>query len=249
MTETVTIPRELLERVADTLDQHRCLATAEELREAMDRAILAQPQGQESPEEFSKRMSAETKVHAIEYRHGHLEMEIEPAKEMMEAIVSFARTIIGDAPNYTETKCQWTVSPADSAEDYTITVQRIAPGKMTPHEARVKAEREVGRLREAIREHRDTFPDEPMQGDRKLWSALEPPRLSESERWKEVTKRAEEMEEGRDGVSTQVYWRCPDCGWLSDLRTPADGRAGITRAKLAQGRADGCCCLNIERKP
>lgn len=150
---TIPVPKELLERLVHYLLLSDPLfgdAYARDLEQAQ--AILAQPQGpqMESPDEFAARMSAETKVHAMEYRHGHLGMEMEPAKEVMESIVSFARTVIGDAPNYTETKCQWTVSPAESVEEYTITVQRIAPGKITPHEARQMAEHRVRELEEQI---------------------------------------------------------------------------------------------------
>lgn len=91
-----------------------------------------------------------TALKSMEYREGRLSMEMEPALEIAAAFAACARTMLGDAPNYTETKLEFQVSEAGQAEVYTFVVQRNAPGAMTPHEARRKAEAERDEAREKI---------------------------------------------------------------------------------------------------
>jgi hypothetical protein len=93
-------------------------------------------------ERVTKELADKTMLKAMEYRDGRTMMDLEPALEIATAFVSCARTILGDAPNYTETKMELDVSGAESPEVWTFVVQRHAPGVLTPHEARMKAERE-----------------------------------------------------------------------------------------------------------
>ncbi|MEU1824222.1 hypothetical protein ABZ502_17565 [Streptomyces abikoensis] len=89
---------------------------------------------------------AQTGLRAADFRNG-AHMELEPAREMLAAFVAAARTMLGDAPNYMETpvefpsaKVEMDVKVAESAEMYTLVVQRHASGALTPHQARERAE-------------------------------------------------------------------------------------------------------------
>jgi hypothetical protein len=56
--------------------------------------------------------------------------------------VAMAKTMLGDAENYSETPLEFHVKIAEEVERYILTVQRTGPGKLTPHEARRRAEAE-----------------------------------------------------------------------------------------------------------
>ena len=74
-----------------------------------------------------------------------------------------ARAMLGDAPNYSETRLSMDVKVAESPELYTLVVQRHGPGVLTPHEARQKAEAERDRLAglvAAVREYAETTDDD-----------------------------------------------------------------------------------------
>jgi hypothetical protein len=67
--------------------------------------------------------------------------------------VHAAREMLGDAPNYSETRIDFPkasasmeVKAAGEFDRYVLTVQRA--GKLTPHEARKKAETAIERVRE-----------------------------------------------------------------------------------------------------
>ncbi|WP_031030075.1 MULTISPECIES: hypothetical protein [unclassified Streptomyces] len=89
----------------------------------------------------------------MDFRNG-MHMEMEPARELLASWVAAARTMLGDAPNYTETKVSMDVKVAESPEMYTLVVQRHAPGALTPHEARQKAEARVAELEAQLAELR-----------------------------------------------------------------------------------------------
>lgn len=114
-------------------DRDRLAAEVEEL--------LAELGGrdEEARERWIQKQLAETGIRAVDFRNG-MEMELEPARELLAYQVAAARAMLGDAPNYTETKLSWDVKVAESPEMYTIVIQRHAPGVLTPHEARQKAE-------------------------------------------------------------------------------------------------------------
>jgi hypothetical protein len=84
----------------------------------------------------------ETGIRSMDFRNG-MHMDLEPARELLAHQVAAARAMLGDAPNYTETKVEWDVKVAESPEMYTIVIQRHAPGALTPHEARQKAEARI----------------------------------------------------------------------------------------------------------
>jgi hypothetical protein len=105
------------------------------------RAVLDQAAAQK----WIDKQLAETSIRAVDFRNG-MQMELEPARELLAHQVAAARAMLGDAPNYTETKLEWDVKVAESPETYTIVIQRHAPGALTPHEARQKAEARVAEL-------------------------------------------------------------------------------------------------------
>lgn len=108
------------------------------------RAILAHAAGQQ----WIQKQLDETGIRAMDFRNG-MHMELEPARELLAHQVAAARAMLGDAPNYTETKLEYDVKVAESPELYTIVIQRHAPGALTPHEARQKAEARVAKLEQA----------------------------------------------------------------------------------------------------
>ncbi|WP_046505939.1 hypothetical protein [Streptomyces odonnellii] len=114
-------------------------------------ALLAELGGRhdEARERWIQKQLDETGIRAMDFRNG-AEMELEPARELLAHWVAAARTMLGDAPNYTETKVAMDIKVAESPETYTLVVQRHAPGALTPHEARAKAEAELERAEAAI---------------------------------------------------------------------------------------------------
>ncbi|NUQ95821.1 MAG: hypothetical protein HOY79_04430 [Streptomyces sp.] len=117
----------------------------EGLRNAVT-AVLAQSAAQT----WVQKQLAETGIRAMDFRNG-LHMDISAARELLAHWVAAARTMLGDAPNYTETKLEMDVKVAESPELYTLVVQRHAPGVLTPHEARQKAETRVAQLERELR--------------------------------------------------------------------------------------------------
>jgi hypothetical protein len=95
--------------------------------------------------EWIDKQIEQTGIRAMDFRNG-MQMELEPARELLAHQVAAARAMLGDAPNYTETKLEYDVKVAESPELYTIVIQRHAPGALTPHEARQKAEARVAEL-------------------------------------------------------------------------------------------------------
>ncbi|MFJ6616655.1 hypothetical protein ACIQOW_03600 [Kitasatospora sp. NPDC091335] len=82
-----------------------------------------------------------------DFRAGRWEMDLAAGRDFAAAYVAAARALLGDAPNYSETKLMFDVKIAESPETYTLVVQRHTPGALTPHEARQQAEAETTRLR------------------------------------------------------------------------------------------------------
>ncbi|WP_331729029.1 hypothetical protein OG693_39235 (plasmid) [Streptomyces sp. NBC_01259] len=113
------------------------------------RAVLAEATAQQWIEDQLK----QTGIRSMDFRNG-TQMELEPARELLAHWVAAARTMLGDAPNYTETKLSMDVKVAESPEMYTLVIQRHAPGALTPHEARQKAEARVAELEAQLQEVR-----------------------------------------------------------------------------------------------
>lgn len=107
---------------------------------------------------------AQISIRAAEYRNGAATMDLEPAREMVAMWVGACRGLIGDGPNYSETvltnrvdhlanvgdKVEMGVKVAESTDRYVITVQRDNIGTLTPHGARVRAEKQRDDLVKAV---------------------------------------------------------------------------------------------------
>jgi hypothetical protein len=124
----------LTELAASVLDDYQ---PAADLRPVVE-AVLAEAAAQR----WIQQQLDQTGIRAMDFRNG-VEMELETARELLAHWVAAARTMLGDAPNYTETRLEFDVKVAESPEIYTLVVQRHAPGALTPHEARQKAEKRV----------------------------------------------------------------------------------------------------------
>lgn len=101
-------------------------------------AVLAEAAAQQ----WIQKQLDETGIRSVDFRNG-MQMELEPARQLLAHQVAAARALLGDAPNYSETKLEFDVKVAESPELYTIVIQRHAPGALTPHEARQQAEARV----------------------------------------------------------------------------------------------------------
>jgi hypothetical protein len=90
----------------------------------------------------------DVRVRSMEIRNGTFEMDLDGAREMAAMYVGMARTMLCGAENYSSTRIIHTVKIAESPEEYELIVQRV--GKLTPHEARKRAEAERDEAREAL---------------------------------------------------------------------------------------------------
>lgn len=118
------------------------------------RSVLDEAAGQQ----WIQKQLEQTGIRAMDFRNG-MHMELESARELLAHQVAAARAMLGDAPNYTETKLEWDVKVAESPEMYTIVIQRHAPGTLTPHEARQKAEAQHADLAEISRSALEVLDD------------------------------------------------------------------------------------------
>lgn len=118
---------------------------SEGLKKAV-RAVLSHA----AAKQWVEKQIAEIGIRAMDFRNG-MQMELEPARELLAYQVAAARAMLGDAPNYSETKIAYDVKVAESPELYTVVIQRHAPGALTPHEARQKAEARVAELEDELR--------------------------------------------------------------------------------------------------
>jgi hypothetical protein len=118
------------------------------------RAAITAALGVHAAEQWAEKQADQLCLRYADFRAGRWEMELSMAREMGAAYTAMAKTLLGDAPNYTETKICFDTKIAESPETYTLVVQRHAPGVLTPHEARQKAEARVGELEAELRQLR-----------------------------------------------------------------------------------------------
>jgi len=113
----------------------------------------------EAREQHAAQLMEETRLRSLDFANGAA-MEIEPAHELALLWVAAARGLLGDAPNYAERELieppglLWNhmdVGAAGQPDRYTFTIQRLAPGALTPHAARDRAEQERDAAREQVR--------------------------------------------------------------------------------------------------
>jgi hypothetical protein len=111
-------------------------------------ALLDELEGRDDAarERWIEKQLAETGLKSMDFRNG-MNMEIKPARELVAHWVAAARTMLGDAPNYSETPIEMEVKVAESPERFAFVLQRVAPDALTPHQARQMAEGERDRAR------------------------------------------------------------------------------------------------------
>lgn len=83
---------------------------------------------------------------------GGIEIATSAPPEITAVFVSWAHAMLGPAPNYAEQAFEFTSNATD--ERFTITVQRVGPGKLTPHEARIQAQQDRDVYREQVNDLR-----------------------------------------------------------------------------------------------
>ncbi len=81
-----------------------------------------------------------TMIRSMDFRNG-AHLELQPARDMIAYWVGAARTLLDGAENYSETSVEFGI-PEDP-QRYSFVCQKA--GKLTPHEARRKAEARAGR--------------------------------------------------------------------------------------------------------
>lgn len=152
-----------------------------EIQLLVDRMKAAEAEAErleaEGVDRMADRFMEQTRIRSMDFRNG-LAMDLEPAQEQVAIWVGAARGMLGDAPNYTETrmdvptdddpKVSMEVKLAGELDRYVFVLQRV--GGLTPHEARMKAEaerdeaiaemREEARTADELRRNRDQLHDE-----------------------------------------------------------------------------------------
>lgn len=127
--------------------QGASLFPPEKLREAVDVLLV-----EAAAKRWIDEQIEETGIRAMDFRNG-ASMDLEPARELAAMWVGAARGLLQDAPNYSETKVSMDVKVAESPEMYTVVIQRHGPGRLTPHEARMRAEEQRDTLLKIIWEY------------------------------------------------------------------------------------------------
>lgn len=138
-----TVADGLRQRLTEAIDEAFTSEADFDAGKAADAALAVVED--EALDRMAEHFINETKIRSMDFRNG-MSMNLEPARELAAVWVGCARGMLGDAPNYSETSVTFTVSLAGEAERYAFTLQRV--GRLTPHEARQQAERELDEWRE-----------------------------------------------------------------------------------------------------
>lgn len=136
---------------SDAIREARKVTGDVQLAEAVTDAILSVVD-----EETVRRLCDDhikrTNLRSMSFRNGAT-LAIEPAREMAAYWVGAARALLEGAENYTETRVDFGI-PEDP-QRYSFVVQKA--GKLTPHEARRRAEAECAELRTEVEQLRATL--------------------------------------------------------------------------------------------
>jgi hypothetical protein len=116
----------------------------DDLAEAAADAVLSVI-GEEAVRALCAEHIRNTMLRSMDFRNGAA-LELEPARDMIAYWVGAARVLLEGAENYSETTCEFGI-PEDP-QRYSFVVQKA--GKLTPHEARRKAEAERDELRAEV---------------------------------------------------------------------------------------------------
>ncbi len=79
------------------------------------------------PDAAAERLVDQTQFQSLQVRNGKIELELAPAHEIVVGWVMAARTMLQDAPNYSETSMEF--GDRETGERFAFTVQRV--GKQT----------------------------------------------------------------------------------------------------------------------
>ena len=100
---------------------------------------------EEATRRYCDELIAETRIKSMDFSNGAV-MEIVPARDAALGWVAAARALLDGAPNYSETVMEFGI--AEDPQRYAFTAQKI--GKLTPHQARQRAEAERDELRAEV---------------------------------------------------------------------------------------------------
>jgi hypothetical protein len=122
--------------------------------------------GEEAVNRMAARLLDDYRLRSMDFRDG-ASLDLEPSREMVARWVGAARGMPGDAPNYTETEVdlglpdppgvEMTVGLAGE-ERFVFRLQRR--GKLTPHQARMRAEERAEAAEAVLAALRDLIPPE-----------------------------------------------------------------------------------------
>lgn len=129
---------------SDAIRAAREVVSDDELAQAVTDAIL-DVVDEETVRRLSDKLISETYLKSMDFRNG-ANMDIRPARALVAQWVGAARTLLEGAENYSETRVDFGI-PEDP-QRYSFVVQKA--GKLTPHEARRRAEAECGELRAEV---------------------------------------------------------------------------------------------------
>lgn len=139
-------------------------AAAKRLSREQAEQVVGELLQDSATERWMSEQIAQIGVRAMEYRNGAVSMDLEPARDLVAIWVGACRGLIGAGPNYSETvltdnlahtgdKIKMGVKVAESPDKYVITVQRDAFDAITPHQARLNAEKKLADLVRVVWKH------------------------------------------------------------------------------------------------
>lgn len=163
VTETDDQPRDWEQIRADAVAAVRAAGTRK-TADIID--IVLSVCDEETVRRLTAKLIKETGIRAMDFRDG-VSMDLEPARDAVAHWVGVARGMLGDAPNYSETRIDYgledppgyemTVKLAGELDRYVFRLQRA--GKLTPHEARVQAEERAGAAAAELARIREDAPE------------------------------------------------------------------------------------------
>jgi hypothetical protein len=116
--------------------------------EAFADAVLA-VFDEEAANRMAGQLVAECRFRAMEIRDGRIVLEMSAAREIAAMWTGAARAMLENAENYSETAMTFTDKGPGPHRKYAFTVQKV--GRLTPHQARQRAEARADRLAAASR--------------------------------------------------------------------------------------------------
>lgn len=169
-------PRDWETLRSDAIRAARRVAGDDDLAERVADAVLSVVD-EETVRALCEEHIRNTMIRSMDFRNG-ASLEVQPARDMIAYWVGAARVLLDGAENYSETTCEFGI-PEDP-QRYSFVVQKV--GKVTPHEARRKAEAERDQLRAEVaaslrrvaagrREYAATGCKDADHGDRELLAA------------------------------------------------------------------------------